>query len=306
MLELDSVKINFDSGGLLMLNIALAVVMFGVALGVSINDFKNLFKQPKVVILGIVSQFVLLPFLTFLVVLLVKPQPSIALGMMMVAACPGGNISNFMTHLAKGNTALSVSLTAFATFLAIVMTPLNFQLYGNLYEPTAEILKTVSLEPFELVKLVVLILGIPLVLGMSLRHKNKQLAIKLSKILKPLSIMVFIAIVIIAFSNNLDIFSEYAHHVFAIGIGHNLLAIFLGFSVAKIFKLSFRDTKTLAIETGIQNSGLGLLLIFTFFNGLGGMAILAAFWGIWHIISGLLLATYWSKKSKTIEEALAA
>ena len=86
------------------------------------------------------------------------------------------------------------------------------------------------------------------------------------------------------------------HHVLAIGIGHNLLALFLGFIIARIFKLSFRDQKTLAIETGIQNSGLGLLLIFTFFNGLGGMAILAAFWGIWHIISGLILATLWSKK----------
>ena len=126
--------------------------------------------------------------------------------------------------------------------------------------------------------------------------RNEALAGRLSRILKPLSIVVFIAIVIIAFSNNLDIFNEYVHHVLAIGIGHNLLALFLGFIIARIFKLSFRDQKTLAIETGIQNSGLGLLLIFTFFNGLGGMAILAAFWGIWHIISGLILATLWSKK----------
>tara|TARA_R110002073_G_scaffold187366_1_gene345999 strand:+ start:15136 stop:16056 length:921 start_codon:yes stop_codon:yes gene_type:complete len=305
MQELDAVKINFDSGGLWVLNIALAVVMFGVALGITFNDFKGLLKQPKLVIIGIVSQFVLLPLATYLIILLVKPQPSIALGMIMVAACPGGNISNFMTHLAKGNTALSVSLTAFATFLAIFMTPLNFQFYGNLYEPTAQILKTVSLEPFELVKLVVLILGIPLALGMVLRQKNEKLAIKLSKILKPLSIIVFVAIVVIAFLNNLDIFNDYAHRVFAIGIGHNLLALLLGFGVAKLFRLSFRDAKTLTIETGIQNSGLGLLLIFTFFNGLGGMAILAAFWGIWHIISGLILATYWSKKSNGIEKALA-
>ena len=98
MIELDSVKINFDSGGLWVLNIALAIVMFGVALGITFDDFKNLFKQPKLVILGIISQFILLPFVTFLIVLLVKPQPSIALGMMMVAACPGGNISNFFTH----------------------------------------------------------------------------------------------------------------------------------------------------------------------------------------------------------------
>ena len=296
MQELDDVKINFDSEGLWVLNVALAVVMFGVALGITIDDFRNLFKRPKLVLLGVLSQFILLPFITFLVILLIKPQPSIALGMMMVAACPGGNISNFMTHLAKGNTALSVTLTAFATFLAIFMTPLNFQVYGNLYQPTAEILKTVSLDPLQLFKVVGLILGIPLILGMSLRKKNEKLALEMSKILKPVSIIVFVAIVIIAFSNNLDIFSDYVHQVLAVAIGHNLLAILLGFMIAKFFKLSFRDQKTLAIETGIQNSGLGLLLIFTFFNGLGGMAILAAFWGIWHIISGLTLATIWSRK----------
>ena len=296
MQQLDGVKINFDSEGLWVLNVALAIVMFGVALGITINDFKNLFKQPKLVFLGVLSQFILLPFITFLVILLIKPQPSIALGMIMVAACPGGNISNFMTHLAKGNTALSVTLTAFATFLAIFMTPLNFEIYGNLYKPTAEILKAVSLNPLELFKVVGLILGIPLVLGMSLRRRNEKLALKMSKILKPVSIIVFVGIVIIAFLNNLDIFNVYVHHVLIIGIGHNLLAILLGFTIAKFFGLSFKDQKTLAIETGIQNSGLGLLLIFTFFNGLGGMAILAAFWGIWHIISGLTLAAIWSKK----------
>lgn len=298
MQQLDNVQINFDTNALWVLNVALAVVMFGVALGISLSDFKNLIKQPKLVLLGIVSQFVLLPFVTFLFILLIKPQPSIALGMMMVAACPGGNVSNFMTSLAKGNTALSVSLTAFATFLAMFMTPFNFQLYGNLYQPTSEILKSIQLEPFELVKLVILILGIPLILGMLLRIKNETLAVKLSKVLKPLSIVVFIAIVIIAFSKNLEVFNNYIHHVLAIGISHNILAIIVGFFVARVFKLSFKNQKTLAIETGIQNSGLGLLLIFTFFDGIGGMAILAAFWGIWHIISGLLLAWYWSHKKK--------
>ena len=300
MQELDSVRINFDSSGLWVLNIALAVVMFGVALSITIDDFKHILRQPKLVLAGVLSQFILLPLLTFLLIVVIKPQPSIALGMMMVAACPGGNISNFMTHLAKGNTALSVSLTAFGTFLAMFMTPFNFQFYGNLYAPTAQILQTVKLEPFELVKLIILILGIPLFLGMLLRSKNGTLAIKISRILKPFSIIIFIAIVIIAFSNNLDLFSNYIHYVLAIGIGHNILALLLGFTVAKLFSLSFKNQKTLAIETGIQNSGLGLLLIFSFFNDLGGMAILAAFWGIWHIISGLLLAFYWSNKSKKL------
>lgn len=297
MKELDSVQINFDNNALWTLNIALAVVMFGVALGITFNDFKQLTKQPKPVLVGLLSQFILLPLLTFVVVYLIKPQPSIALGMFMVAACPGGNISNFMTHYAKGNSALSVSLTAFATVLAVFMTPFNFNFYSHLYQPTSQLLKAIHLDAFELIKLVVLILGIPLVLGMVLRYKKEDLAIKISKMLKPISIIVFVAIVIIAFSKNLNIFNNYIHHVFKIGVLHNLLAISLGFLIAKGFRLSYKNQKTLAIETGIQNSGLGLLLIFSFFNGLGGMAILAAFWGIWHIISGLLLATYWSKKT---------
>nr|WP_321243890.1 bile acid:sodium symporter family protein [uncultured Psychroserpens sp.] len=302
MEQLDNVKINFDSEGLWVLNIALAIVMFGVALGISINDFKSLLKQPKLVFVGLLSQFVLLPLLTFLVIIFIKPQPSIALGMIMVAACPGGNISNFMTHLASGNTALSVSLTAIGTFLTIIVTPINFQLYASIYEPTAQLLKDVELQPFELVKLIVIILGIPLFLGMLLRHHNANLAIKLSKLLKPISILVFVSIVIIAFSKNIEVFNNYIHYVLIIGICHNALAILLGFFTAKAFRLSFKNQKTIAIETGIQNSGLGLLLIFTFFSGLGGMAIIAAFWGIWHIVSGLILAFYWSHKSlKTIE-----
>lgn len=300
MNELDSVQIHFDNNSLWILNFSLAIVMFGVSLGISLDDFKRLLVQPKLVLIGVLSQFVLLPFFTYLLILLIEPQPSIALGMIMVAACPGGNISNFMTHLAKGNTALSVSLTAFATFLALFMTPFNFEFYGNLYKPTSEIIKSVELNPFELVKLILLILGVPLFFGMFLRSKNEVFADKVSKVLKPFSIILFVFIVVIAFVNNLDVFRNYIQHVLILGISHNTLAILLGFLVAKLFGLSFINQKTIAIETGIQNSGLGLLLIFTFFNGLGGMAIMAAFWGIWHIVSGLLLALFWSKKSEKL------
>ena len=178
-----------------------------------------------------------------------------------------------MTHLAKGNTALSVSLTAFATFIAIIMTPFNFEFYGNLYEPTAQILKTVELDAFELVKVVLLILGIPLVLGMLVRWKFPEQALTIAKYLKPFSIVFFVALVIIALANNIEVFNSYVKHVLWIGITHNIIAIALGFGLATVFGLSFVNRKTIAIETGIQNSGLGLLLIFTFFNGLGGYGI---------------------------------
>ncbi|MDP3314225.1 bile acid:sodium symporter family protein [Lutibacter sp.] len=294
--NLDSLKINFNSEGLWVLNITLAIIMFGVALGITLDDFKRLIKNPKILITGIISQFILLPLLTFFFIKIVNPMPSIALGLMMVAACPGGNISNFLSQLAKGNAALSVSLTAFSTLICLVMTPFNLHFWGNLYAPTAQILQTIELNPWELVKLVMLILGVPMILGMLFRSKNPLYAQKLAKILKPISLIIFITFIIIAFSDNFDIFINYIHYVFLFVIAHNILAIALGFYFAKLMKLSYQNQKTLAIETGIQNSGLGLLLIFSFFDGLGGMALLVAFWAIWDIISGLLIAGYWSRE----------
>ncbi len=297
--NLDSLKINFDTEGLWVLNITLAIIMFGVALGITKDDFKRLFKNPKILLTGVISQFFLLPLVTFLFIKLVNPMPSIALGMMMVAACPGGNISNFMTQMAKGNSALSISLTAFSTLVCLVMTPFNLYFYGNLYAPTAVILQTIELNPWELVKLVTLILGIPLILGMWVRKSKPDLSIKLAKILKPISLIIFMLFIVIAFYENLDIFINYIEYVLILVIVHNLLALATGFYFAKLMRLTFTDQKTLAIETGIQNSGLGLLLIFSFFNGLGGMALLTAFWAIWDIFSGLALAGYWSKQKTT-------
>lgn len=301
-INIDDIRINFDTEGLWVLNIAIAIIMFGVALAISVDDFKRLFQNPKIVFVGVLSQFILLPAFTFLGILLIKPHPSFALGMMMIAACPGGNVSNFFSKMAGGNAALSVSLTAFATLICIFMTPFNLQFWGSLYEPTNLILEQVELNWKDLLKLVSLILGIPLILGMLINHYHKEMAKKIEKVLKPLSMLVFIALIFVAFSQNLDVFSNYIHHVFYLVAFHNILAFILGFYTAKTFKLNKRDSKTIAMETGIQNGGLGLLLIFGFFDGLGGMALLAAFWGIWDVFSGMLLATYWGSKKETIIE----
>ena len=297
-INIDDIKINFDSSGLWVLNIAIAIIMFGVALGITLDDFKRLLKNPKIVFVGVLSQFFLLPALTFLAILLIKPHPSFALGMMLIAACPGGNVSNFFSKMAGGNAALSVSLTAFSTLICIVMTPFNLQFWGSLYEPTHEILKTVELNWVDLLKLVSLILGIPLFFGMLIKHYHSEMAEKIEKLLKPLSMLVFIALIFIAFSQNLDVFVNHIHHVIYLVIFHNIFAFVIGFYTAKTFGLNAQDTKTISMETGIQNGGLGLLLIFGFFDGLGGMALLAAFWGIWDVFSGMALAAFWGRKKQ--------
>ncbi|WP_437824291.1 bile acid:sodium symporter family protein [Tenacibaculum mesophilum] len=294
-LQIDSIKINFDTEALWMLNVALAIIMFGIALDMKVEDFKRLINEPKILFVGLLSQFILLPFLTFILINIINPYPSFALGMIMIAACPGGNVSNFFSKMAKGNAALSVSLTAFSTIICLVMTPLNLQLWGSLYGPTNEILKSVSLNPFELFKLVLLILGIPIVLGMLVNHYHHEMAKKINKLLRPFSIFFFLLLIVIALYDNADVFKDYIHLVLFLVIFHNIYAFIIGYVTAKSFKLNKKDSKTISMETGIQNGGLGLLLIFSFFEGLGGMALLAAFWGVWDIFSGIMLATYWGR-----------
>lgn len=299
---LDSIHINFDSQSLWVLNSALALVMFGIALDISISDFKKLAKNPKPIFIGAFSQFFMLPLVTFLLVLIINPVPSVALGMFMVAACPGGNISNFITHLSNGNSALSVCLTAMATLLAIFLTPFNLNFWGSLYLPTAILLKEVAIEPLEMVKLVFLLLGIPLFLGILINNYRPAFAKKSAHILKYVSLVFFVILIFLALYKNIDIFLDYILYVFWIVVIHNILAFTTGFSLAKAFGLSIGNTKAITIETGIQNSGLGLLLIFTFFDGLGGMALLTAFWGIWHLISGLVLASIWRSRGVVVSK----
>lgn len=295
---LDWIRLNFSKGGLLFMNITLAFIMFGVALEIKLKHFKEIIRKPKSAIIGVISQFIALPALTFLLVIILKPTPSVALGMILVAACPGGNISNFISSLSKANIELSVSLTAFATLSAIILTPLNFAFWGNLYSGTADMVVPIKIDVWEMMQTVFILLGIPIVLGTWFAHKFPVITSKIIKPLKWFSLLAFMGFILAAFASNFQFFLDYIHFILLIVFIHNLLALTTGFSLATLFGLPKTDRRTLTIETGIQNSGLGLVLIFNpnLFDGLGGMAFIAAWWGIWHIISGLLVASFWSRK----------
>jgi BASS family bile acid:Na+ symporter len=294
--SIDSIQLNFSQGDLLGLNIALAVIMYGVALELRWEDFLYIAKNPKGFFLGVIAQFLVLPFLTWALISILHPPPSVALGMFLVAACPGGNVSNFLSNLAKGNTALSVSLTAFSSVAAIFITPLNFSLWAGAYGPTASLLKEVSLDTLDVFFTVVIILGLPLLLGILTAKRLPLLAQKIAKVIKPLSLVIFSAFVVLAFINNFTLFLTYIGPIFLWVLAHNVLALGGGYITGKLGRLPFAEVKTISIETGIQNSGLGLVLIFSYFDGLGGMAILTAWWGIWHLISGLTVATLWKNR----------
>ncbi len=292
---LDQVHLNFNPTGIAIINGAIGLMMLGVALDLRFEDFKRIIASPKAPAIGLVAQFLLLPAFTFLLVMILKPFPSIALGMMLVAACPGGNLSNIITYLSKGNSAVSISMTAVSTVVAIVMTPLNISFWGGLNPSTAPILKQVHLNPIDVFITVFIILGIPLILGMSMGRYFPTLAEKVRKPFKIFSLVFFIVIVCGALAANWQHFLAYVGMVVFAVLLHNALALNIGYWSGRLFGLPEADCRAVCVEVGIQNSALGLILVFNFFNGLGGMAILVAWWGIWHIISGLVTAFYFSR-----------
>ncbi len=292
---LDQVQLNFNPQGLFAINAAIGLMMLGVALELKLDDFKRIFIAPKAPAIGLGAQFLLLPALTFLLTLILRPPPSIALGMILVAACPGGNLSNIITYLARGNCAVSVSMTAVSTLAAIVMTPFNLSLWGSLNPGTARILQAVNLSPVDVFITVFIILGIPLGIGMLISRSFPALADKIRRPFKIFSLIFFIGIVAAALAVNWQNFVHYVGLVFIGVLIHNALALNLGYWTGRLFRLSEQDNRAVSIEVGIQNSGLGLVLVFNFFGGLGGMAIIVAWWGIWHIIAGLITAFIFSR-----------
>lgn len=296
MNEIDLVRLNFNPESLWALNAIIGLVMFGVALDLKVADFKAVLVMPKPVLIGLAGQFLLLPAFTFLLVMVIKPAPSIALGMMLVAACPGGNISNFLAHHAKGNTALSITMTAISTAVAIVMTPTNIAFWGSMNPDTAAILKEVALDPVDMLLTVFLLLGLPMVAGMWTGYRYPRFVERAHKPVKIFSIAVFGLFVVGALAANWRYFIDFVGFVVFAVFLHNALALSTGYFAAKFSGLPERDRRAVSIEVGIQNSALGLILVFNFFGGLGGMAIVTAWWGIWHIIAGLTVSTYWNKR----------
>jgi bile acid:Na+ symporter, BASS family len=297
MAPIDQVQLSFNPQTLTLLNIVLGLVMFGVALELKIDDFKAALKTPKALALGLFGHHILFPAMTYVLVWLLNPIPSIALGMILVSSCPAGHISNFLVHYAKGNTALSVSVSALSTAVALVMTPLNFAFWGNLSPVTSGLMKQVAMSPWEMLEVIVLLLGVPLVLGMWVARRYPAFAQRIQKPMKLLSLLVLVGFIVGALAANFKHFLAYIQFVLLVVFIHNLLALVTGYSLATAVGLPERDRRAITFEMGIQNSGLGLILIFNFFNGLGGMAIVTAWWGIWHIVAGMTLATFWKNRS---------
>lgn len=297
MLPIDEIRLNFNPASLVLLNVVLAFLMFGIALDTKIEDFRRVTRMPWAMAVGIVAQFVVLPAVTFALSLLLGVGPSIALGMILVACCPPGNISNILTHKARGNVALSVSMTAISNVLSVVVMPLNFAFWGALH-PTASVLfKSIALDPLEMVGHIIAIIGIPLLLGLWCSHQFPGFTRRIKKPAGILSFLALLGFIIGAIAGNWQFFVDYAGLVLLAVALHDAVAFATGYLCARLTGLEDYERRAVTMEVGVRNAGLGLVLIFSFFGGLGGMAVVAGVWGFWDIIAGLALASLWGRKA---------
>lgn len=297
---LDSVKINFNPDQLTFLNICLAFIMFGVALDLKVSNFKEIIRQPKGAFVGLTSQLLLLPMLTLGLIFLIQPPTSVAIGMLLVSVCPGGNVSNFAVHLAGGNVALSVLLTSISTLAATFTMPLLFIYLTPMIPGGADFQKTVAVSPLDMIMTIVQLIIIPLIIGMVVNDRLPKFTALIRKPIRALSLLIFAGFVVVAVMANRENLMNYIHLIFFLVFAHNAIALSMGYGFALLNKLSTYDARAISLETGIQNSGLALIIIFNFYEGLGGMAMIAAWWGVWHLISASSLAYFWSRRKHVV------
>lgn len=293
---MSDIAIEFSTTDLWLVNIAIAAMMFGVAMGLTLDDFRRVLDIPRAPLGGLVAQFLLLPAATSLAVWVLDIPPVLGLGMILVACCPGGAYSNVMTWLARGSVAVSVTMTAISSVAATVLTPLNFAFWGGINPRTRDVLSDIAVSPLEVLALVTVVLAIPVAAGMWVRQRWPGFAQASQRPARTITMVLFLAIVVIAFSKNMVLFLDTWDTLVPVVVGHNAVALALGFGIATVLHLADADRRAVTLEVGIQNSGLGLALLFTFMPSLSDAILVTAMWGVWHLIAGGSLALLWSRR----------
>lgn len=297
-------EIQYDGSQQWILNLTLALMVLGLALDIRPRDFLKVLKSPKAPAIGLAAQFILLPAFTCGLTLLLDLPAGIELGMILVAACPGGALSNFITHMSGGNTALSISITAISSAVAVVMLPINFMFWASVNPVANKLLLNINVSGTDIIQTLLLVLVAPLALGFIIQHFYPSMAEKIHRVLKYLSMVALFLFIFIAVMANYQHFLSQFWILFAAVLAHNILAMGTGFATSSIGGLPIADKKAVTLEVGMQNSSLAIAIVFSQFNGEYGMALICAFWGTWHIVSGIIFAVVSQKYMKKSIEAI--
>ena len=280
----------------LVLSLVLATMVFSVALELKVADFTRVAQSPRAVVCGLVPQFVLLPGATWLATLALDLPPNVEAAMILVACCPGGSLSNVVTHVGRGNTALSVSISAVAALMALFLTPFNFTWMVASNPATAGWLRQLDIEASAIWWSLLALLAVPMALGLALGRTAPALTETIRKPLANFSLLALLAFIVLGLVRERQLLTAQILPQLLIVVLHNAAGLLLGYAAALAFRVDERDRRAVMIEGGMQNSGLALGIIAVQFNADLGMVIIASLWGIWHIVSGISLALLWRRK----------
>lgn len=265
----------------------LGVVMFGMGMTLTFQDFKRVLQRPWEVLLGVVAQFLIMPLAAWFLVWLFALPPELAIGVVLVGTCPGGTASNVISYLAKGDVALSVSMTMATTLLAPVVTPtLTWLLAGSWIEVSFTAMM-ISIAQMVL---------LPLLLGLTAHHFFERTVEKILPVMPVVSVVTIVLLVGGVVALGAESLLDVGLLMAAIVVLHNAFGLILGYGMARLFRMDSKKARTVSIEVGMQNSGMAASLAVLYFSP--AAAIPGAIFSVWHNISGSIVANYFARRDE--------
>ena len=293
--DLDQLSIELPESLQLAVKVVVGLFLFGVALDTRAEDLREVVRRPGVMAVGLLAQYAVAPGLALLLTLALDVRGSVAIGMLLVACCPAGNLSNLLTHRARGDVALSISLTGLSNLAALVLTPVTFAFWCGLNPAAADLLRDISIDPWTLMAEVALLIGLPFALGMVAAWRRPALAARARKVVEPGALVLLLVVVVGGAAAQLDVLATYLGLVVVPIVAHNAMALGVGYATGRACRLPAAGVRAMTFELGVRNTALGVVLALAFFSDLGGVVLVAALWGLWDVATGLALATWWRR-----------
>lgn len=295
MEAIDQAQFNFSPEIGLAVAVMVGFLVFAVALDLTADQFRSVLKMPKAPGIGLAAQYLILPAVAFGIGLLMAATPSIALGLLLVACCPGGALSNYLTGVARGSVATSVSMTAISTFLSVVITPLLFAFWAGMNPETKDVLAQIAIDPVRVVMVLLIMLIVPVTTGMIIRATRPETADKIRPLARRIAGVVFAIVVAILLLGNIKVLGSFARTALAPVLITFSVAVVLGWGLARVSGLMAADRRAVALEVAFQNVALAIGLAVAFFPELAGVAITSILWGVVHLTIGFGIAAIWMR-----------
>lgn len=281
------------------LPLSLAIIMLGMGLSLVVGDFKRVFKYPKAALIGLTNQLIILPLIGFALAIIFKLEPTMAVGLMIIAACPGGVTSNLITHVSKGDIALSITLTAIASLVTVLTIPIIISFSLNYFANSGE--TVIELPVLKTILQIVVITAIPVGIGMLIRHFKPAFAIKMDRPMRIASTVIFIIVLAGIIAANKNIILGALKDLGLVSIALNVITMALGFFTARFFKLNLKQSISITIESGIQNGTLAIVIATTILKQ-EAMSMPAAIYSLLMFFTGGFLMWWFGRRNVELDK----